>query len=51
MMNGTNKTHNGDEQQEDTNSYNTSDDVDAGHYAKALSPCCHSYQQQAHQLR
>lgn len=50
VVDGANEPHNGNEQQEDTHSDHPADDVDAGHQAEALAPCCHSDEQQPHQL-
>lgn len=44
------EAYDGNEQQEDPHSDDPPDDVDAGHQAEALPPCCYGYEQQPHEL-
>lgn len=50
VVNCSDESHDGDEQQEEAHCDDSSDDVDARHQAEPLPPCCHSDQQQADQL-
>lgn len=43
-----NEAYNGDEQQEDAHCNDASNDVDTGHQAEALPPCCYCNQQQSY---
>lgn len=51
MMDGSNESHNGDQQQKEAHGNHAADDVDAGDNAKAFPPCCYDNQQETHQLR
>lgn len=50
MMDGSNESHNGDQQQKEAHGNHAADDVDAGDNAKAFPPCCYDNQQETHQL-
>lgn len=50
VVHGANKADDGDEQEEDAHGDHPPNDVDAGHQAEALPPCCYTDQQQPHQL-
>lgn len=51
MVQRPNQADDGDEQQEDAHGDHSTDDVDAGHQAKALPPRRYANEQQADQLR
>lgn len=51
MVDSTYQSSNRDEKKEDSHCNDSSDDMDAGHQTQALSPCSHSNEQQAYQLR
>lgn len=50
VVHGANEADDGNEQEEDAHGDHPPDDVDAGHQAEALPPCCYTNQQQPHQL-
>lgn len=50
VVHGANEADDGDEQEEDAHGDHPPNDVDAGHQAEALPPCCYTNQQQPHQL-
>lgn len=50
VVHGAHQAHDGDEQQEDAHGDHPANDVDAGHQAEALPPCCYTNQEQPHQL-